>query len=68
MKFLYQVKRFLRRQILFGVILFGWIFALDVSGATYPVTGTAHSGAGSLRQAVADANGTPASDTINFRL
>ncbi len=36
--------------------------------ATLQVTNTADSGAGSLRQAVADANGTPADDTINFSI
>ncbi len=40
----------------------------QVGAATITVTNTADSGAGSLRQAVADANGTPANDTINFNI
>ncbi|HQU82429.1 MAG TPA: hypothetical protein PKY59_04865, partial [Pyrinomonadaceae bacterium] len=39
-----------------------------ISAATFTVTNTADSGAGSLRQAVADANATPAADTINFNI
>ncbi len=42
--------------------------AQQVSAATITVTNTADSGAGSLRQAVADANVTPADDTINFSI
>ena len=42
--------------------------AQQVSAATITVTNTADSGAGSLRQAVADANGTPANDTISFNI
>ncbi len=34
--------------------------------ATYSVTNTADSGAGSLRQAVLDANGNPGTDTVSF--
>jgi FG-GAP-like repeat len=40
----------------------------QVSAATFTVTNTADSGAGSLRQAVADANATTAADTINFAI
>ena len=35
---------------------------------TYSVTTTADSGAGSLRQAILDANGNPGADTINFNI
>ncbi len=42
--------------------------AQQVCAATFTVTNTADSGAGSLRQAVADANGTPAADTIDFNV
>ena len=68
MKFLYQVKHFSWRQVLFGAVLLGWIFAVNAAAATYSVTTTADSGAGSLRQAIAEANGTPAADTINFNV
>lgn len=44
------------------------LVAQPISAATITVTNTADSGAGSLRQAVADANGTPANDTINFNI
>ncbi|KQP44266.1 DUF4347 domain-containing protein [Pseudorhodoferax sp. Leaf274] len=36
--------------------------------ATYTVTSTADSGAGSLRQAILDANNTPGADTIGFAI
>lgn len=42
--------------------------AQQVGAAVVTVTNTADSGAGSLRQAVADANGTSAADTINFNI
>ena len=43
--------------------------AACLSAATYTVTHTADSGAGSLRQAITDANGTPAvADTIAFNI
>src|SRR6185295_15901946 len=36
--------------------------------ATYTVTSTADSGAGSLREAITSANGNPGADTINFNI
>src|SRR4030088_2051795 len=36
--------------------------------ANFPVTTTADSGAGSLRQAILDANSTPGADTISFAI
>jgi len=39
-----------------------------VQGATFTVTNTNDSGAGSLRQAIIDANATAAIDTINFNI
>ena len=38
------------------------------SGATFTVTNTNDSGAGSLRQAILDANGNPGLDTIHFAI
>ena len=38
------------------------------SGLTYTVTSTADSGAGSLRQAITDANTNPGADTIQFNI
>src|SRR3954469_1404354 len=46
-----------------------WIsFAASLSAATYTVTTTADSGAGSLRQAITDANGNAGHDTIEFNI
>lgn len=43
--------------------------AASLSAVTYTVTNTADSGAGSLRQAILDANGTPGvADTIAFNI
>src|SRR5438105_10270523 len=39
-----------------------------VAAATFDVTTTADTGAGSLRQAINDANGTPSLDTITFHI
>lgn len=45
------------------------ILAAPAAAATYTVTNTADTGAGSLRQAIADANGTPGvPDTIAFNI
>jgi hypothetical protein len=41
-------------------------FCLQASAATFPVTNTNDSGAGSLRQAILDANAMAGADTINF--
>ncbi len=52
----------------------GWVallllISLPVLAATYAVTTTADSGAGSLRQAITDANGTPGvADIIEFNI
>ncbi len=51
---------------------FVWLLLLVVtssgfaSGATFTVTNTNDSGAGTLRQAVADANAVPSDDVIQF--
>ena len=49
--------------------LVSMLAATSLSAATYTVTNTADSGAGSLRQAIIDANGTPGvADTIAFNI
>ena len=57
-----------KNNLLFLGIFFLWIFTINAAAATYQVTNTADSGAGSLRQAVTDANATTAADTINFSI
>ena len=42
--------------------------ATALTGATFTVTNTADSGAGSLRQAILDANANPGPDTIEFAI
>src|SRR5262245_39987759 len=42
--------------------------ASTAGAATFAVTNTADSGAGSLRQAILDANGSPGADTISFAI
>lgn len=44
------------------------LFANKSYAATYTVINTADSGAGSLRQAIVDANTNPGADTINFNI
>src|SRR5437867_3865117 len=44
------------------------LWSVGARAATYPVTSTANSGAGSLRQAILDANGNAGPDIINFRI
>src|SRR6187455_2104109 len=53
------------------VLAFSFLVSLVVlpgTAATYTVINTADSGAGSLRQAIADANGNPGLDTIEFNI
>ena len=45
-----------------------FLFATSVRAATFTVTNVADSGAGSLRQAMIDANATAGIDTINFNI
>ncbi len=44
------------------------LFAAPLSATTFTVTTTADSGAGSLRQAILDANANPGADTIAFNI
>ena len=52
----------------FWAVCFLWLFTVSAAAATFQVSNTADSGAGSLRQAVADANAATAADTINFSI
>lgn len=45
-----------------------WISGMPVEAATFEVTTTADTGAGSLRQAIVDANAAGGVDTITFRI
>jgi predicted outer membrane repeat protein len=57
------------RGLFVGIAFFICIaFNQSINAANYTVTNTLDSGAGSLRQAVLDANGTPANDVINFNI
>ena len=49
-----------------GVLLF--LVVASLGAATFTVTSTSDSGAGSLRQAILDANANPGSDTIVFAI
>src|SRR6187399_679626 len=53
-----------------GVALLASLFLLSdaVLGATFTVTNTLDSGAGSFRQAILDANATNGTDTIEFHI
>ena len=50
------------------VVLAAWLAAASALANTYTVTSTADSGAGSLRQAILDANTNPGADTIEFNI
>lgn len=54
--------------VLFFVAAVMFFLAGPVRGNTFTVTTTGDSGAGSLRQAITDANNNPGSDTIVFQL
>lgn len=55
----------LRRALLLTTALCGVAFAVDAAwAATFTITNTNDSGAGSLRQAIIDSNATPGSNTI----
>lgn len=56
-----------KRKILI-LLLLSSLSVLSISAATFVVTNTNNSGAGSLRQAILDANLNPGLDTINFAI
>ncbi len=61
--------RILRHVLLFSeLILLSLLFAPKVYAATFTVTNTNDSGAGTLRQAILDANANPGLDTITFNI
>jgi parallel beta-helix repeat protein len=51
-----------------GFILFEFLCCCSLSAATFTVTSTNDSGAGTLRQAIMDANGTPGPNVLLFNL
>ncbi len=55
-----------RTLLLAGSLLGSLALATTASAATFTVTNTADSGAGSLRQAIADANGAAGVDTVSI--
>ncbi|TXG77805.1 hypothetical protein E6P97_00905 [Patescibacteria group bacterium] len=61
-----------KTKLLFGIgllLVCGWLFGADSAlAATYTVTNTNDSGAGSFRQAVLDANANDGADTVTFAI
>jgi hypothetical protein len=55
-------------QRAFLVALTAGLFSVFATANTYTVTSTADSGAGTLRQAILDANANPGADTIAFNI
>ena len=51
-----------------SALLLPWLFSGSLVAATFTVTNTNDSGAGSLRQAITDANAAPGLDTIDFNI
>jgi len=51
-----------------SIVLAALLVTASAPAATYTVTSTADSGAGSLREAITSANGNPGADTINFNI
>src|SRR5829696_7786287 len=57
-----------RRASVLAILVFGLCFAPSAFAATFTVTNTNDNGAGSLRQAIVDANATAGLDTIGFSI
>ena len=51
-----------------GFLVGAWLLAADADAATFTVTTTNDSSAGSLRQAIVDANANPGADSIHFNI
>src|SRR6266545_4308864 len=58
----------LLRRFRFGFVLSGLLIAAALPADTFTVTTTGDSGAGSLRQAILNANATAGTDTIRFSI
>lgn len=58
------------RVLAVSIVSLAWVLfaVVPAKAATFTVTNTNNSGAGSLRQAMTDANATSGSDTINFSI
>lgn len=57
------------KTAVYGILIAMFLlFSAQVKAATFTVTNTNDSGAGSLRQAILDANAAPLQDTINFNI
>jgi len=56
----------MKRSLRLLALIVSASFCLQASAATFLVTNINDTGAGSLRQAIVDANATPGFDTISF--
>jgi len=56
------------RRLVRAAVLLLFAGAASLTAATFTVTNTADTGAGSLRQAILDANGAAGADTIDFNI
>ena len=63
-----RTNHLIRSLTLFLAAIAGLLMAMQANGATFIVNNTADSGAGSMRQAILDANANPGSDTIEFQI
>jgi hypothetical protein len=59
------LTKLFRNTLTIATLMFA-LSAIDAAAATFTVTNTNNSGAGSLRQAVTDSNNAAGSDTIVF--
>ena len=50
------------------ILIFNFLYISEIYGQPYIVTNMADAGAGSLRQAITDANGNAGADIINFNI
>src|ERR1700730_2213229 len=62
------IRTYLRLALVLGVVVMVAWFIDSSSAATFTVTNSNDSGAGSLRQALLNANGSPGTDTITFNI
>ena len=64
-KTMQKIKRYIRHTLAIAFLITA-ISAINAAAATFTVTNTSNTGAGSLRQAVLDSNAAAGSDTIVF--